>query len=131
LLQALAKDPEQRFSRVEALVNAFCGDADTVSDRPAPAAPIVAANLGRTSELFVRIGVRGKRGMIIGGVAVVALLTAVVLGTRHPAPATDGSAAAIPTSSDYGGTWRLAHTDCLPGAMPRQVTVTQSGGSFS
>jgi eukaryotic-like serine/threonine-protein kinase len=150
LLQALAKDPEQRFSRVEALVIAFCGD--TMADWKTPAAalppalppattapPPPAAEHGRTSELFLRIGVRGKRGFAVGAgvVLVVVAATALLVGTRRLAATGDGSAtppsgaATAPAASDYGGTWRLARTDCLPGAMPRQVTVTQSGRSFS
>ncbi len=180
LLQALAKDPEQRFSRVEALVTAFCGetlaDPQTPVVAPPPAhatagtapeaanlartsgtAPEAAklartsgtaperANLARTSELFVRIGVRGKRGLVIGVALLVALLTTALLLETRPlapvandraaAPATPAAAAATtvtaPTTSDYAGTWRLAHTDCLSGSMPRQVAVTQSGQSFT
>ena len=155
LLQALAKDREQRFSRVEALVTAFSGDTvaeaatPLIATAPVAAAPAPAANLARTSELFVRIGVRGKRGMIIGaGIGLVVIATAIALGTRHAAPGGDGAGATSPASaipgaaaatpsagesvaSNYGGTWRLAHTDCLPGAMPRQVTVTQANGAFS
>jgi hypothetical protein len=150
LLQALAKDPEQRFSRVEALVTAFCGD--TVADAPTPPiaiavtvppVPAPAANLGRTSELFLRIGVRGKRGMLIGaGIAVVVIATAVGLGMHHSLPAADNatppvapvaviSPSGAAETRGFGGAWKLAHTDCLPGAMPRQVTITQSGSSFS
>ncbi|HEY2745731.1 MAG TPA: serine/threonine-protein kinase [Polyangia bacterium] len=151
LLQALAKDPEERFARVEALVTAFCGD--TVAEAataPVVAAPVVAApapNLGRTSELFVRIGVRGKRGMILGGgVVVVAIAAAIALATHHSAPPADGSVApaiapaaatspsgttATAAAPSFGGVWRLAHTDCLPGAMPAKVSVQQSGASFS
>ncbi len=151
LLQALAKDREQRFSRVEALVTAFCGD--TVAEAPTPAIVTASpppANLGRTSELFLRVGVRGKRGMVIGaGIAFVIVATAVGLGMHHSAPAGDSSAtsvgapavvtppsgvpgaAPVAETRSFGGVWRLAHTDCLPGAMPRQVTITQSGSSFS
>jgi serine/threonine protein kinase len=126
LLQALAKDPEQRFSRVEALITAFTGD--TMPDLPPLPPPSARPELGKTSEVFVRVGVRGKRGLLIGGgilAAVVALLVALVV--RSPSP----TATSATEHSGYGGAWKLSRSDCPAGTMPRQVTIEQSGRSFT
>jgi eukaryotic-like serine/threonine-protein kinase len=111
LLQALAKDPAQRFSNVDALVRAFAdvitGVQPVVTAEPTPPRPLVSPSaptvppptrskpLGRTiantaAEVFVRIGVRGRRAQAIvagaAGLVLLLLVVIVVLASRSAAP---------------------------------------------
>jgi hypothetical protein len=112
LMQALEKDPAQRFSNVDALVRAFAevvtGVQPVVTGEPTPPRPMVSPSaptvpppmrgakpLGRTfaataAEVFVRIGVRGRRAQAIvagaAGVVLLLLVVIVVLASRSTAP---------------------------------------------
>ena len=154
LLQALAKDPEQRFARVEALVTAFCDESALPPlSRALPPAPAAAGD-GRAGDSRASGSVRTH--------------LRAVPARRHPRQARPGhrrrrrrrarrplcswprairrqpptAAPAPPATAEpgatapgepvgYAGAWRLAHTDCPTGSMPHRVTVTQSGAAFT
>jgi tRNA A-37 threonylcarbamoyl transferase component Bud32 len=153
VLQALEKDPERRFSSVEALARAFVEEVRATNPglptpyaQTAPAATPIPQTTQTAGEVFVRVGIRGKTPKILLGAlaAVGALVIVALLLMRSPAPNEVGGggggggggappAAAVKASSGvvYGGTWKLTSTDCFPGSVPATVVVTQNGSTVS
>ena len=125
VLQALEKDPERRFSSVDALARAFVGEARAtplpVTPPPTPSPPVPAAGRGKLPQL------------VVGGIAAaLAIASGIFFATRSPsAPAAVHSPSETPATPAWGGRWRLSHTDCLPGSMPATVESIQTGASFT
>jgi eukaryotic-like serine/threonine-protein kinase len=152
VLQALEKDPDRRFNSVEALARAFADQAITARG---PVVPAVALGASATAppapaqtaaELFVRVGVRGKRPLLLVGAAtagVVALVLGLVVLLRSgPSPtpnaastatapgATSTAEPSTPVVIKTKGRWKLGKTDCPLQFMPKIVETTQKGASF-
>jgi serine/threonine-protein kinase len=148
VLQALEKDPERRFDSIEALARAITEErhvaalpATTPSALPVPT-PVSSPASQTAAEVFVRVGIRGKRPLVIvAAFSAIAVAVLVLLGLslRNPGPATPPSAATAGASSPEATPpadaktvtrWKLAKSNCGPGSMPGSVETTQVGNSI-
>jgi hypothetical protein len=122
VLQALEKDPERRFNSVAALARAVAGEAAAARNAPAPA-PFVAPPQKTAAELFLRVGLRGRRPLVAIAAATAVAVVAVLFATlqRGDRPAAPPAAQTAPSR------WQLTQTDCPAGSVPAIVETTAVG----